>query len=306
MVPDDRERTFVPGADPPWEVDPTGMRALLRGLPEPGPMPEELIARIQARLAVEQEHRANGVSDVSRAAARGRGDNLVDLAAERSHRRPGRTLAILGAAAVGLMLTTVAIDQFVGLSGPPAADSAAFAPATGRSADDSAGDDSGGNVGAASDGGMAQDAPSAAASSAEAQEQAAAGSAEDGSQTDSGQAESSLPAATRSVILVPDLGDLPVLGTDGYAPLISSAAESASKPLSASTLTVTQANSCWTAVAGDGAWDSYFAAAARSAKEPVVVLLGRDSDGSGHAWVLPRGCVDAEDSRPLSDVAITP
>ncbi|MEO6021234.1 MAG: hypothetical protein ABIP45_13390 [Knoellia sp.] len=31
--------------------DPTGMRALLRGLPDPGPMPEDLVQRIQASLA---------------------------------------------------------------------------------------------------------------------------------------------------------------------------------------------------------------------------------------------------------------
>ena len=33
------------------ESDPTGMRRLLRSLPEPGPMPEHLVARIQASLA---------------------------------------------------------------------------------------------------------------------------------------------------------------------------------------------------------------------------------------------------------------
>ncbi|MDO5739156.1 MAG: hypothetical protein Q4P07_03300 [Ornithinimicrobium sp.] len=280
------------------------MRALLRALPEPGPMPEELIARIQARLAIEQEHRTNGTSDLSPAAALGRGDNLIDLAAERSSRRPGRTLAILGAAAVGLMLTTVAINQFVGFGGTPGADSAAFAPTTGRSADDGAGADSGAQADDASGG--AEAGPPAAAASGEAQEQAAAGAADEGSQTDSGQADTSLPYAARSIILVPDLGDLPALSTDGYAPLISAAAESASKPSSASTLTVTQANSCWIAVAGDGAWDNYFAATAHAAKEPVVVLLGRDFDGSGHAWVLPAGCVDAADTQPLSDAAIAP
>lgn len=33
------------------ESDPTGMRELLRSLPEPGPMPEHLVARIQASLS---------------------------------------------------------------------------------------------------------------------------------------------------------------------------------------------------------------------------------------------------------------
>ena len=38
-------------ADRPVEDDPTGMRALLRSLPDPGPMPDHLVRRIQATLA---------------------------------------------------------------------------------------------------------------------------------------------------------------------------------------------------------------------------------------------------------------
>ncbi len=37
----------------PIEHDPTGMRALLGSLPEPGPMPADLVARIEAALAAE-------------------------------------------------------------------------------------------------------------------------------------------------------------------------------------------------------------------------------------------------------------
>ena len=37
----------------PVEHDPTGMRALLSSLPDPGPMPEDLVARITAALAHE-------------------------------------------------------------------------------------------------------------------------------------------------------------------------------------------------------------------------------------------------------------
>ncbi len=39
----------------PVEHDPTGMRALLASLPEPGPMPDDLVARISAALAVEAQ-----------------------------------------------------------------------------------------------------------------------------------------------------------------------------------------------------------------------------------------------------------
>src|SRR5689334_13821532 len=48
---EDRDR----GAD--VEPDPTGIRALLGALPDPGPMPEDLVARIQASIAAEQAAR---------------------------------------------------------------------------------------------------------------------------------------------------------------------------------------------------------------------------------------------------------
>ncbi len=38
---------------PPVEHDPTGMRALLANLPDPGPMPDDLVARITAALSAE-------------------------------------------------------------------------------------------------------------------------------------------------------------------------------------------------------------------------------------------------------------
>lgn len=40
---------------PAGDADPTGMRALLSSLPDPGPMPEHLVARIQAALQEERE-----------------------------------------------------------------------------------------------------------------------------------------------------------------------------------------------------------------------------------------------------------
>lgn len=40
----------------PIEHDPTGMRALLGSLPDPGPMPEDLVARITAALEEEARH----------------------------------------------------------------------------------------------------------------------------------------------------------------------------------------------------------------------------------------------------------
>lgn len=75
----------APQHDPrSFEDDPTGIRALLGGLPDPGPMPAELVARIQASLSQE--------------AARG---TVVDLAAYRGRRHGLRPLH--WAAAAGLV-----------------------------------------------------------------------------------------------------------------------------------------------------------------------------------------------------------
>ena len=47
----------------PVEHDPTGMRALLASLPEPGPMPDDLVARISAALAAEAQ-RGDGIEQL--------------------------------------------------------------------------------------------------------------------------------------------------------------------------------------------------------------------------------------------------
>ena len=47
----------------PVEHDPTGMRALLASRPEPGPMPDDLVARISAALAAE-EQRGDGIEQL--------------------------------------------------------------------------------------------------------------------------------------------------------------------------------------------------------------------------------------------------
>ena len=47
----------------PVEHDPTGMRALLASLPDPGPMPEDLVARISAALAAESP-RGDGIEQL--------------------------------------------------------------------------------------------------------------------------------------------------------------------------------------------------------------------------------------------------
>lgn len=47
-----------PAGSPDPDDDPTGIRALLGSLPEPGPMPDHLVARITASIAAEQSLRS--------------------------------------------------------------------------------------------------------------------------------------------------------------------------------------------------------------------------------------------------------
>jgi hypothetical protein len=80
-----------PPASP--DDDPTGVRALLSGLPEPAPMPGYLIERINASLNAAQSQRAASLA----------GERVTPLVAT-DRRRPGRVLfAIAGAAAVVLV-----------------------------------------------------------------------------------------------------------------------------------------------------------------------------------------------------------
>jgi hypothetical protein len=73
--------------------DPTGVRALLSGLPEPDPMPAYLVERINASLNAERSQRAASFTG-----------GLVTPLVATSRRRPGRVLfAIAGAAAVVLV-----------------------------------------------------------------------------------------------------------------------------------------------------------------------------------------------------------
>lgn len=73
-----------PPGTPDPDDDPTGMRALLSSLPEPGPMPADLVARITASIAAEQQHRAVA----------------VPIHSARSHRPVWRTAGLAAAAAV--------------------------------------------------------------------------------------------------------------------------------------------------------------------------------------------------------------
>lgn len=82
--------------------DPTGVRALLSGLPEPDPMPDYLVARINASLTAAQSQRAASFS----------GDPVTPLVAS-TRRRPGRVLfALAGAAAAVALVAAVGSSLF--------------------------------------------------------------------------------------------------------------------------------------------------------------------------------------------------
>lgn len=141
------------------EVDPTGVRALLSGLPEPGPMPDDVMARITASLQAEQrrreehlgaaEHGHGGPGAAAPAAFAqhqsatplpgegapsdaASGDGAVlDFAAERRRRRGRRVTAALltgaaavavGAAVVTSQLWEPGVPDLITADGQPAGD----------------------------------------------------------------------------------------------------------------------------------------------------------------------------------------
>ena len=284
-TPRDPDRRATPD-DRAAEHDPTGVRALLAGLPDPGPMPEHLVRRIEARLEVEQAHRSAGEHPIG-----GHADRVVDLAAARSQRRPGRTLAVLGAAAAGLIVTTVALTQTVGSGGADSGTAAQYpSPASGQAGDDAAGDAEAGADSAEGEEEAADDA--AAGSAAAADDSAVYGSESEAAVLESG-----------GVVLLPDLGrvgpgDLEESLRLAQAEVAANDAETAALV----SLSEGQALSCWSTV--DDGWAERYATAAEYAPtgggvEDVVVLLGLAEDGSGRSWVVPADCVAAPDVPPL-------
>ena len=76
--------------------DPTGVHALLSGLPEPDPMPDHLVERINASLAAAQAQRAASTSGAS-----------VTPLVRSTRRRPGRVLFVVAGAAAAVALVAV-------------------------------------------------------------------------------------------------------------------------------------------------------------------------------------------------------
>jgi hypothetical protein len=132
------------GERPDLEPDPTGMRELLSSLPDPGPMPEDLVRRITASLAAEQAARGgNG----------GNGDRDDTVVALDSRRRWNWRHVAAAAAAVAVIGVGVPaalsggngglIASLSGGSSQEADSSAGSAQSLADSSGDSTGDSSG-------------------------------------------------------------------------------------------------------------------------------------------------------------------
>ena len=118
----------VPPADPGVpEHDPTGIRNLLSALPDPGPMPADLVARINASIAAEQSARED--TTVVPLRPRRWGWQQVGVAAAAA--------AVLGIGLPALLTGTGPGDVMASLSGGSAADSASGGAATLESQSDS-------------------------------------------------------------------------------------------------------------------------------------------------------------------------
>ncbi|WP_131106319.1 hypothetical protein [Ornithinimicrobium sufpigmenti] len=314
----------------PDEADPTGIRELLAGLPDPGPMPEDLVRRIEARLEVEQAAREQGATHPLGRHA----DRVVDLASERGRRRPGRTLAWLGAAAAGLVVTAAVVPQLVDGTGGGDSGTAAYYPTRGQTdsgemhedaaadgADDALADgDADGDADEGADDGLDRDAAGGdedaegggAPSLSSVDEETDAAAADGGG--DSGAAPSApVPPLTLDgpLVLLEDLG---LVEHEALTETMLQAVDEhdASSPTSpglspgSGVLTEGEATSCWRELAAIHTFDLYVAAPAQVVLpegerqgEPVVALLGLHDDGSARSWVMPQECTRDPETLPL-------
>ncbi len=93
----------------PVEHDPTGMRALLASLPDPGPMPDDLVARISAALEAEAGRADDAdelwgrLADTSHEVGSGEGDPGAGGQVVPLHRRMGLRHLGVAAAVVGVL-----------------------------------------------------------------------------------------------------------------------------------------------------------------------------------------------------------
>ena len=283
-----------PDLNQPEDLDPTGVRSLLANLPDPGPMPDDLVARIAQSLELEQQRRSasgshssldrsdrtDSVSPLS--AGSGADDGaVISLDAVRQRRRPGRTVLWLGGAAAVAMVATLSVNQLI--EGDSDAGVSAQVPA-GDSVDAGAGagmDEQDEAVDRGSDAG-AGDAPAAEPPPVGAGDEAAP---EESDTQDAGEA---LGAAALRVFEAEGTIELSSTGWDDQV----SSWISAQPVRGSSSWTSRDALNCVTAhdleladsrqlFLSDASWD----------QNPAVLLVSQEADGAT-AWVVSPDCAD--------------
>lgn len=125
------------------EVDPTGVRAILSALPDPGPMPADLVHRITTSLAAEQARRPDHRVDGPLASSAPAGGSVHSLTTARRRRAPGARLPIIAIAASIVVLAGAVVMGVLAL-GSGRGMSAGFDTVSQQALDDGATAESGG------------------------------------------------------------------------------------------------------------------------------------------------------------------
>jgi hypothetical protein len=259
-TPDDRQ----PAAE---DLDPTGVRAMLSSLPDPGPMPPDLADRITARLRQEQSLRA------------GQADELLGATPLASRRARGSAHQWLAAAAAVAVVAVGGAVVFQSALGGQAWDTvAAFYP----SSDDATADDA--------------TADDAAAGGAEAGDGDAG--AEAMTEMDDGGEER---GSSEVLGVVEVLATTTALGRDTFAvgahsAVVSPQEESSEGSDTESTALDPQtARSCVAATGGDPSTGAWLVGSATLDDEPAVLVVDRSTDPL-RAWAVAPGCADGDDT----------
>jgi hypothetical protein len=253
--PVSQPRNREPAAE---DADPTGVRALLSSLPDPGPMPSDLAERITARLRQEQEVRARG--EVV-------GATVTPLADRRARRSPHHWLAAAAAVAAVAVGGTLVVQSVLGDRGWDSV--AAFYTGDAR---EEAGSDAADDAGAAgSDGG-----------SESGEELAREGDSDV-------QAPGSVEVMPGSAVLTRE-----TLAVGAAAAVESAtAASGAVQEEAGALLTTEQAHACVRALGSDPADGSWMVGPAAFDGDPAVLVVAT-GESPARAWAVAPGCVDGD------------
>lgn len=277
--------------------DPTGMREILASLPDPGPMPDSVAARIQQSLSDERAEAAQGAWTDNRA--------VSDLAVERQRRRPSQWIMAAAAVIAVGVIGTVVFDQVLGSSSGDAA--AQYAPTN----EDSNEAGSGGESGSAEAG----EAPEGNALESQNGSEGAVGDSldEDSAVDDGGAPDGSSGAGSDSAeaapleesrSLIQDIDDtdfaagaMVLLRDDDAAPSRLPGEFTGSGP--AEPMPSDDVDNCVQA-AGEDPDDGQWAATPATINGSDVVLLGDLTPQESRAWALDQGCADDDGASVLN------